>query len=83
MIAELTGHPARRRLGASQTGDAGHRRGATTVVQVANWADVARTCRPRGSRPRARPNAANAGDVVPRLHVGAVPWRPGVSVPDP
>ena len=46
LIAELTGHPARRKLGAGRADDTGDIDGVpATVVQVANWADVARAVR--------------------------------------
>ena len=43
LIAELTGHPARRKLGAGRADDTSGDidRVPATVVQVANWADVA------------------------------------------
>lgn len=60
LIAELTGHPARRKLGAGRADDTGDIDGVpATVVQVANWADVARAVRekPTGAETQRR----NAG----------------------
>ena len=60
LFAELTGHPARRKLGAGRADDTGDIDGVpATVVQVANWADVARAVRekPTGAETQRR----NAG----------------------
>ena len=57
LIAELTGHPARRKLGAGRADDTGDIDGVpATVVQVANWADTARAV-------REKPNGAEAQRV--------------------
>ena len=57
LIAELTGHPARRKLGAGRADDTGDIDGVPgTIVQVANWADVARAV-------REKPNGAEAQRV--------------------
>ena len=80
LIAELTGHPARRKLGAGRADDTGDIDGVpATVVQVANWADVA--CAVREKPTGAETQRRKRGDV--RLHVGAVPWRPLACRPDP
>lgn len=46
LIAELTGWPMRRKLGAGRTDDIGDLDGApSTVIQVANYRDIARALR--------------------------------------
>lgn len=52
LISELTGHPARRKLGAGRQDDTGDIDGIpNTVIQVANWQDVRAAARekPRGA----------------------------------
>lgn len=59
LIRDLTGWPARRKLGAGRLDDTGDIDGVPdTVVQVANWADVcaAAISKPRGAE-RQRENA--------------------------
>ena len=71
LIAELTGHPARRKLGAGRADDTGDIDGVpATVVQVANWADVARAVRekPTGAETQRR----NAGRRSPARGCGSV-----------
>ena len=79
LIAELTGHPARRKLGAGRADDTGDIDG---VPDRGPGCELGRCgpCRPR------KPTGAelqrrSGGDV--RLHVGAVPWRPLACRPDP
>ena len=60
LIAELTGHPARRKLGAGRADDTGDIDGVPgTVVQVANWADTARAVREKPTGAEAQ--RVNAG----------------------
>ena len=60
LIAELTGHPARRKLGAGRADDTGDIDGVpATVVQVANWGDVARAVREKPTGAEAQ--RVNAG----------------------
>jgi hypothetical protein len=62
IIYDLTGFPARRKLGAGRLDDTGDIDGVPDhVIQVANWADVARAA-------REKPRAAE----VQRVNFGAV-----------
>lgn len=46
LIADLLGYPVRRKLGAGRADDTGDLEGVpSTVIQVADWADVARAAR--------------------------------------
>jgi len=73
LIAELTGHPARRKLGAGRADDTGDIDGVPgTIVQVANWADVARAVREKPTGAEAQRRNAGATFACPRgrLRVG-------------
>ena len=76
VVADLTGHPVRRMLGAGRTDDVGDLTGVPdTVIQVVAWTDVASAVRakPLGAEAqRVNAGAAYAATMV-RLRGGG--WR--------
>jgi hypothetical protein len=73
LIRDLTGWPARRRLGAGRADDTGDIDGVPdTVVQVASWADTLRAAREKptaAERQRVNAGASHAATFV-RLRGG-------------
>lgn len=76
LVADLTGHPARRRLGAGRADDTGDIDGVPdTVIQVATWRDVLRAVWEKplaAERQRQNAGAGYAATFVRLLRRG---WR--------
>jgi len=76
LLADLTGWPVRRKLGAGRTDDEGDLEGIPdTVVQVANWADLSRAVRQKPVEAEQQRLNAGATHVVTLVRLRGGDWR--------
>jgi hypothetical protein len=75
-LHDLTGWPVRRQLGAGRADDVGDLDGVPdTVVQVANWADIARVVRVKPLEAEAQRINAGATFAVTLVRLRGGEWR--------
>lgn len=76
IIADLTGFPVRRKLGAGRMDDEGDLEGVPdTVIQVANWADVLRAVRQKPVEAERQRENAGVPHVVTLVRMRGGEWR--------
>lgn len=76
ILHDLTGWPVRRKLGAGRTDDEGDLCGIpSTVVQVANWADVNRAIRQKPLEAEQQRANAGATFAVTLIRLRGGMWR--------
>lgn len=76
LLAELTGHPVRRMLGAGRLDDVGDLDGIPdTVVQVAAWSRVAEAVSAKPPQAEAQRANAGAGYAMTLVRIRGGTWR--------
>lgn len=82
LIRDELGYPARRRLGAGRADDVGDIDGVPHhVVQVANWADVARAAREKPLAAEVQRGNAEAEFAATFVRFNGGQWRVVLTVP--
>lgn len=76
LLADLTGHPARRKLGAGRADDTGDIDGIPdTVVQVASWSNVTSAVSQKPPEAEQQRINAGAGYAVTFVRIRGGTWR--------